>query len=54
MITFHHAEILKEELGEGIQFKVWQGKGHVLMWEEEDEFNAFLEDLFKRCGGLSR
>jgi len=54
MITFYHAEMLKEQLGEGIQYKVWEGKGHVLMWEEEDEFNAFLEDLFKRCGGSSR
>lgn len=44
MITFRHFEILKEELGDGPEYRVWQGRGHVLMWEEEDEFNAFVRD----------
>lgn len=54
MITFHHAEMLKDQLGQGIEYKVWKGKGHVLMWEEEDEFNGFLEEFFARCDGLGR
>ncbi|KIW13055.1 hypothetical protein PV08_08242 [Exophiala spinifera] len=54
MITFYHAELLKDELGQGIEYKVWKGKGHVLMWEEEDEFNGFLEEFFARCDGLGR
>ncbi|EXJ77530.1 hypothetical protein A1O3_09757 [Capronia epimyces CBS 606.96] len=49
MITFHHAELLKEELGEGVTVKVWDGAGHVLGWEEEQSFNRFLEDFFERC-----
>ncbi|KIX04800.1 uncharacterized protein Z518_05671 [Rhinocladiella mackenziei CBS 650.93] len=49
MVTFHpHAEMLKEQLGEGITYKVWEGKGHVLVWEAEEEFNQFLEDVFER------
>ncbi|KAK6380649.1 hypothetical protein LTS17_004849 [Exophiala oligosperma] len=54
MITFHHAEMLKDQLGQGIEYKVWKGKGHVLMWEEEDEFNAYFDDFFARCDGLGR
>ncbi|KAK4949930.1 hypothetical protein LTR10_011772 [Elasticomyces elasticus] len=49
MITFNHAEMLKEQLGEGIEYKVWDGRGHVLLWEVESEFNGFLEEFFTRC-----
>ncbi|RMZ84041.1 hypothetical protein DV737_g1325, partial [Chaetothyriales sp. CBS 132003] len=50
MITFPHAELLHEELGDEIEYKVWPGAGHVLMWEEEHEFNAWLEDFIQRQG----
>ena len=48
MITFSHAELLKEELGEGVEWRVWEGKGHVLMWEEEKGFNAFVEGMVEK------
>jgi pimeloyl-ACP methyl ester carboxylesterase len=48
MITYHHAEMLKDQLGPGIVFRVWEGKGHVLRWEEEVEFNSFLESFFEQ------
>jgi pimeloyl-ACP methyl ester carboxylesterase len=48
MITFKHGEILRDELGEGIEWKVWDGGGHVLMWEEEKEYNAFMEKMIER------
>jgi len=49
MITFSHAEILKRELQPAV-FKVFEGKGHVLMWEEEREFNAMIEEFVQKCG----
>ena len=55
MIDFHHFEMLREQLGGkncGVEFKIWEGKGHVLVWEVEDEFNAFLEGRFERCAGM--
>ena len=55
MIDFRHFELLREELGDkdgGGEFKVWEGKGHVLVWEVEEEFNAFLERVFERCARL--
>lgn len=42
-IGFHHAELLKMELGESVEFKVWEGAGHVLLWEKEKEFNVWLD-----------
>lgn len=52
MITFHHFELLRDQLGDGPEYKVWDSKGHVLVWEEEQEFNAWLEDFFERCRKL--
>lgn len=54
MVTFHHFELLKDQLGEGITTKVWEGKGHVLPWEVEHEFNLFLEGFFETCEKLER
>lgn len=51
MITFKHFEIIREEMGEGPTYRVWNGKGHVLMWEEEDEFNAFIKEFVDRRSG---
>jgi pimeloyl-ACP methyl ester carboxylesterase len=53
MITYQHAELLKQELGEGIEWKVWEGSGHVLMWEEEEEWNAWVERFVKRARAMS-
>ncbi|KAL4944659.1 hypothetical protein BDV06DRAFT_186777 [Aspergillus oleicola] len=49
MLTFHHGQLLNKELGEGIQFKVWEGSGHMLPWEKEGEFNELVEGLVQRC-----
>ncbi|KAJ9607581.1 hypothetical protein H2200_007659 [Cladophialophora chaetospira] len=54
MIDFHHFGLLKKELGEGVEYKVWEGKGHVLVWEVEDEFNACLEQRFEKCEEMGR
>lgn len=48
MITFKHFEIIKEEMGPGPMYRVWDGRGHVLMWEEADEFNAFVKEFVDR------
>ncbi|KAE8162763.1 Alpha/Beta hydrolase protein [Aspergillus tamarii] len=48
MLTFRHGEILHEEIGKGIQWKVYEGSGHVLMWENEDEVNQLLKELVDR------
>jgi pimeloyl-ACP methyl ester carboxylesterase len=53
MITFHHYKLLEKELGEGVEGKVWEGKGHALLWEVEDEFNKAVEDFIVKRGGLS-
>lgn len=54
MIDFHHFGLLKEELGEGGDYKVWEGRGHVLVWEVEDEFNKFLEGRFEKCERMGK
>lgn len=48
MVTFKHFEIIKEEMGPGPTYRVWDGRGHVLMWEEADEFNAFVKEFVDR------
>ncbi|KAK1145086.1 hypothetical protein N8T08_004517 [Aspergillus melleus] len=48
MLTFKHGEILKEELGEGILWKVYEGTGHMLGWEREQETNQLLEEFFQK------
>lgn len=52
MLTFPHYGLLEKELGRGIEVRVWEGKGHVLMWEVEDEFNAAMEEVLERTGRL--
>ncbi|OJJ43213.1 hypothetical protein ASPZODRAFT_74631 [Penicilliopsis zonata CBS 506.65] len=46
MLTYRHAEILREELGEGIFFKSYEGVGHMLPWEVEQDLNELLEGRF--------
>ncbi|RMZ91319.1 hypothetical protein DV736_g1435, partial [Chaetothyriales sp. CBS 134916] len=48
MITFPHAKLLRRELGDEIEYRVWEGAGHVLLWEEEREFNPWLEAFVQR------
>ena len=48
MITYHHAEVLKRELGEGIRFERFDGRGHVLMWEEREAFNRVVEEMVEK------
>lgn len=48
MISFHHAEVLRRELGgveRGIRFESFEGRGHVLVWEERDAFNRLVEEV---------
>lgn len=52
MLTFVHGQILAEELGEGIKWKVWEGKGHVLLIECEEEFNKDIEDFVDKVSQL--
>ncbi|KAL2821818.1 Alpha/Beta hydrolase protein [Aspergillus cavernicola] len=49
MLTFHHGELLNKEIGEGILYKVWEGSGHMLPWEKEEEMNRLVEGLVQRC-----
>jgi pimeloyl-ACP methyl ester carboxylesterase len=53
MIEFKHAELLQEEFAAGghegeVEVKIWEGGGHVLVWEVETEFNKFLEGRFEK------
>ncbi|GIC90148.1 uncharacterized protein Aud_006580 [Aspergillus udagawae] len=48
MLTFRHGEILKEEIGEGITWKVFEGAGHMLGWETEHELNRSIQELVDR------
>ena len=51
MITVPHAEVLVRELGgedAGVKRRVWEGRGHVLMWEEREEFRQIVEELVQR------
>jgi len=54
MITFRHFELFKEDMGEsdGVDFKQWEGKGHVLMWEEQESFNKAVEEVLERTAQL--
>lgn len=52
MITFHHAEVLGRELkgedGQEVRFERYEGKGHVLMWEEKQSFNRVIEEMVEK------
>ncbi|KAK5094478.1 hypothetical protein LTR70_004086 [Exophiala xenobiotica] len=54
MITFRHSELFREDMGLdcGVEFRTWEGAGHVLMWEEEQGFNAAVEEVLERTAGL--
>ena len=45
MITVPHAEVLAKELtGEGQEVKktIFEGRGHVLFWEEREDFRKLI------------
>lgn len=50
MLVWKHFELFKEDIGEdkGVEYKVWEGAGHVLMWEHETEFNEYVEKTIER------
>ena len=52
MISFTHAKMLKQGLGDGIGFKVFEGKGHMLPWEVRDEFNSLVEGMVEKGKAL--
>lgn len=56
MITFRHFELFREDMGgdEGVTFREWEGKGHVLMWEVEEEFNRAVQEVIVRTGKLEQ
>ena len=55
MLTFKHFEIMREEIGEtsGVTYLTWNGAGHVLHWECEDEFNKAIIDNIARTKTIS-
>lgn len=52
MITFHHAEVLGRELGEGVRFEKFEGTGHVLLWEGKSRFNRVVEEVVEKGRNL--
>ncbi|EAW14883.1 alpha/beta fold hydrolase [Aspergillus clavatus NRRL 1] len=48
MLTFRHGEILRDEIGEGIRWKVFDGAGHMLGWEREQEVNELMQEIVDR------
>lgn len=52
-IGLHHGELLRDDFGEGVEFKVWDGAGHVLFWEREAEFNSWLQERIDKAEKLS-
>lgn len=56
MITVPHAEVLAQELGgeeQGITKTIFQGRGHVLMWEEREEFKKLITALIEKTENMS-
>jgi pimeloyl-ACP methyl ester carboxylesterase len=49
MITYNHGELLRDEIGEGVEWKSYDDRGHVLMWEEEKSFNQWVSDFIQKC-----
>ena len=52
MISFTHAGLLRTGLGEGIEYHVFEGKGHVLGGESLDEFNSIVERMVEKGSAL--
>lgn len=61
MLTSPHAEILRKELNAGAQpadggvrYTMFEGNGHVLLWEKRKEFTRLIEDLVRDAEALNR
>ena len=55
MITVPHAEVLAGELGGeqgGIKKTIFEGRGHVLAWEEREEFKRLISGLIEKTESL--
>ena len=55
MITVPHADVLVEELGrekQGVTKTIFQGRGHVLMWEEREEFKRLISALIEKTKNM--
>lgn len=55
MITVPHAEVLAAELtGEGQEVRktIFEGRGHVLMWEEREEFRRLISALVEKTSSM--
>ncbi len=54
MLTVPHAEVLAQELGEegGVTKRIFQGRGHVLMWEEREEFRRLISALIDKAKNM--
>ena len=55
MITVPHAEILAKGLdGDegGVSKTIFEGRGHVLIWEEREEFKRLISALIEKTEGM--
>ena len=52
VIPIVHGEMLRDELGEGVEYRVCEGRGHTLMWEEEAAFNEFIQEFGEQCARI--
>lgn len=48
MLTFNHGEMLRDEIGEKVEWRKYEGRGHVLMWEEEKDFNSWVAGFIEK------
>lgn len=53
MITYNHGELLRDEIGEMVEFKSYENRGHVLMWEEEKDFNEWVAGFIAKCKDMA-
>ena len=55
MITVPHAEVLAHDL-EGINQEItktiYQNRGHVLMWEEREDFKKLISSLVDKTSAM--
>lgn len=54
MLSVPHADVLSKELGEegGVTKRIFQGRGHVLMWEEREEFRRLISALIDKAESI--
>jgi pimeloyl-ACP methyl ester carboxylesterase len=49
MITYNHGELLRDEIGESVEWRSYDNVGHVIMWEREDSFNQWVAEFIEKC-----